>query len=52
MHGFVVAALTVTLPPGGDKGSAGGYGDVVTIEGMVDEVELLQSLQKPKKVGA
>lgn len=45
------AALTVSLPPAGVGAKDWSFcGEQVTIAGMVDEVELLHSLQKPKKV--
>lgn len=59
-----MAALTVALPPlptdkaTGAKGGGAGAGsapqqpDLVTIEGIVDTIEVMASLQKPKKVRA
>ncbi|GAB4817356.1 hypothetical protein N2152v2_004402 [Parachlorella kessleri] len=47
------AELTVTLPPSSVSAAGSewrGFGEPVTFEAMVDEVALLQSLQKPKKV--
>ena len=42
----------MTLPPSGVSTTGSewrGFGEPVTFEAMVDEVALLQSLQKPKK---
>ena len=62
-----MSALTVTMPPvpagGADKGAgargAGAVGapatsassELVTIADVVDTIEVMSSLQKPKKVG-
>jgi hypothetical protein len=57
-----MSALTVTLPAppptdakgGGNQRSAASprssQQELVTIEGMVDQIEVMHSLQKPKKV--
>lgn len=46
------AALTVALPPGGQAPKDWRYFDgEVTISAMEEQVELLNSLQRPKKVG-
>ena len=46
----VMRALTVALPPGGavDKGWRA-FGDPVTISGIKDQIDVMHSLQKPKK---
>lgn len=56
-----MTALTVALPPlpsadnkkgggGGAHGGAAAQPELVTIEGIVDTIEVMTSLQKPKKV--